>query len=270
MSPYHRTGWIGVFALSALVACATTNPLENDGGHSTAPDGSKSTVDADPMDPDAAPRPDASPDAAIPHPDPDAAVMPPDAAVPHPPDAAVTHPPDAAVPCTPTTTNLLVNASFDTGPGTMWAEVGGAGEIILAGTNLQMHAAHSGTFAAWLGGYNSGDDQLTQTIIVPASATGLRFKGQRWIETLETDNGTYDKLTFEILGATGTNVLESIGGAPVFTNAAKTTTWTAFDFPVTGNYAGQTIRLRLRALTDFINASSFFLDTIALEATVCQ
>jgi hypothetical protein len=261
MPLFRIADFTGALFLVALTACATTNPFEDDGGVGpSGPDASKSSADADPADPDAASRPDASPDAPPPPPI-DAAVHLPDAAVPR---------PDAATGCTPTTTNLLQNANFDTGPGAMWTEVGGAGELILAGTALQSHAAHSGTYAAWLGGYNSGDDQLTQTVTVPANATGLRFKGQRWVESAEVGSTVYDKLTFEILAATGETVLESIGGSPVFTNATTTTTWTAFDFPVTGNYAGQTVRLRLRALTDILNSSSFFIDTIALEATVCQ
>src|SRR5262249_43048170 len=160
----------------------------------------------------------------------------PDAAVPH-PDAAPM-PPDAAPQCTPQQVNLLSNANFDTGPGAAWAETGGAGELLLSGTALMGHTPHSGTYAAWLRGSHTGTATLPQTTRVPAGATNTLFRGQPWIEPAETDGGVYDKLAFQVLPATGTNVLELIGGNPAFSNNSTTTTWTAFDLPVTGSYAG--------------------------------
>jgi hypothetical protein len=275
-----------LFALTALVGCASTNPMDEDGGVVVErPDAMKGIVDAEPGTPDAPSRPDAGPadaavpmppDASIPHP-PDAAVPLPDASIPHPPDAAVPLP-DASTGCTTSTTNLLSNANFDTGPGAMWTETGGAGELILKGTNLP-HPAHSGTYAAYLGGYDNGTDTLTQTIIVPAGTTALRFTGQRWVETAEAANETtvYDTLKIEILaGTTGTTLLEAIPPAPAvaYSNRTVTTAWTPFDFALASAYAGQTIRLKLTAVTDdsgiFTTPTSFFFDTISLEATVCQ
>jgi kumamolisin len=275
MSSRRLAGWTGVLALSALAACATTNPLEGDAGGPPPDDvdASKSSVDADPGAPDAAPRPDAGdPDASIPQPTPDAAPI--DAALPPPPiDAAVA--PDAP-PCTPTTINLLTNAGFDTGPGAMWTEVQGTGgELILTGTALQNQPPHSPAYAVWFGGYDGAEEQLLQTITVPAGATNLHFKGQRWIKTAELGTTAFDKLSFEILPVSSTTPLESIGGSPTYTNATTTTTWTAFDLPLTGNYAGQTVRLRLHATTDDLTPpqsypTSFLIDTLVLEATVCQ
>jgi hypothetical protein len=267
-----------IFAFTALVGCASTNPLDEDGGIPIDhPDAMKGMPDAEPGAPDAPGRPDAGPpDAMIPLPPdssiplpPDAAVMPPDASIPH-PDASIPHP-DASTGCTTSTVNLLSNANFDTGPGTMWAETGSAGELILATSALMGHTPQSGGYAAWIGGYTGGTDTLTQTVAVPAGTTAIRFKGQQWTETAETDSDIFDKLDFQILpSGTGNTVLESIGGSPVLTDNSGTTTWTAFDFPVTGSYAGQTIRLRIKGANDGFFGTSWFIDTIALEATVCQ
>jgi hypothetical protein len=53
-------------------------------------------------------------------------------------------------------------------------------------------------------------------------------------------------------------------------NTTPTTVWTAFDVVTTSPYAGQTVRLRSRSTNDFSLATSFYFDTVFLEATVCQ
>jgi hypothetical protein len=151
-----------------------------------------------------------------------------------------------------------------------------AGELILKGTNLP-HPAHSGQYAAYLGGYDNGTDTLTQTIVIPAGTTAIHFKGQRWTETAEAANDTtvYDTLKIQILsGTTGNTVLEAVGGTVVYSNRTVTTAWTPFDFALASPYAGQTVRLRLIGFTDdsgiFSTPTSFFFDTLSFEATVCQ
>src|SRR6185369_2666127 len=96
MSSFRFTHWFGVLALSALVACATTNPIDDDGGTHPDIDGSSVRTDADPMDP----------------------------------DAPMTVP-DASMPCTPTTTNLLANPGFDLGRNVNWSEASTGGAAIV-------------------------------------------------------------------------------------------------------------------------------------------
>ena len=55
------------------------------------------------------------------------------------------------------------------------------------------------------------------------------------------------------------------------TNAAMwSATWTPLTKTFTGNYAGQTVRLRFTSTNDIINVTNFFFDTIALTATYCS
>jgi hypothetical protein len=258
-----------IFSL-ALGACATAAGSDVDAGRGELPDAAE-RADADPEEPDAAPKPDAEPepDAALP----DAELPPPPDAPPGTPDAAPL--PDAP-PCTPTTKNLLVNAGFESGPGGGWSETSAGGfELITSQTGDLPHPAQAGTFAAFVGGYNSTTgtqtDQLLQTVTIPASTTALRIKGFRWVETEESGiGGPFDKLFIELLPATGTGVIETFGAAPSFSNKTTSTDWVAFDLPAAAVHAGETVRFSVRATFDFSDVTNFLVDSLVLEATVCE
>src|SRR2546427_738357 len=82
------------------------------------------------------------------------------------------------VQCSLVWTNLLTNGALDTGPGTMWVEtslLSPPADIITA-ADLPL-APQSGTYAAWMGGYLSGDDTLAQQVTVPVGTTALRMSG---------------------------------------------------------------------------------------------
>jgi hypothetical protein len=259
---------IGVLFSLALGACATAAGSDVDAGRGELPDAAERT-DADPEAPDAAPKPDAAPEPDAPLPD--AEPPPPPDAMPGTPDAAPL--PDAP-PCTPTTKNLLVNAGFDSGPGGGWTETSAGGfELITSQAGDLPHPAQAGTFAAFLSGYTSppGTDQLLQTITIPASTTALRVKGFRWIETQElSSGGVFDKLFIELLPAQGTSPLETFGAAPNFSNKTASTDWTAFDLPAGATHAGETVRLSVRATFDDSLITNFLVDSLVLEATVCE
>ena len=54
------------------------------------------------------------------------------------------------------------------------------------------------------------------------------------------------------------------------TNLTPTTAWTAIDTLATQNLAGQTVRVRITTTNDVVNPTSFYFDTLALTATICQ
>lgn len=174
---------------------------------------------------------------------------------------------DSPGPCTNMTVNLLQNANFDTLPeATGWTETRIQNEPIVRADGTI--TAQSGTERAWLGGVaaSAATDSLTQDIVVPASATNIGFTGYYDVRTGETGTTVYDSAKVELL-TTGGTVLESIKS---FSNAAPTTAWTAFNKTFTSNVAGMTVRLRLTSTNDIINATSFYFDTFAVNATVCQ
>jgi len=170
---------------------------------------------------------------------------------------------DAA--CTPTTTQLLVNPAFDLTPvGTGWVEtlINPTYPLITGDDGI---AEHTAPYKAWMGGLVSGSDSLYQQVTVPAGTTSLVVRGQYEVRTAELAGSTvYDSGAVELTNAAGT-VLETVLTA---SNLTPTTVWTAFQRTFTSPYAGQAVRLRFRSTNDVSDETSFYFDTIVLEATV--
>ena len=241
-----------------------------DAGSSLPPDAAAGGGAADaaaPLPPDAAPLP---PDAAPLPPDaaplpPDAAPLPPPDAAPLPPDAAPL-PPDAAPPCTVQTINLLTNANFDTGPGGGWSESSSRGFHVIVNQADAPEDAFSSPDLAYLAGANDVDDVLWQDVAVPADATGVHLTGHRWFETNDDPGDAYDTTIVEITDTSNAQ----LEGLADWSNQDDTSDWTAFNLPVTGNYQGQTIRLRIRSSADGSYVTTFLYDSLSLDVTTCR
>ena len=174
---------------------------------------------------------------------------------------------DTPGPCTPMMVNLLTNGNFETMPlATGWTETRIQNEPIVRTDGTIV--AQSGTVRAWLGGVTgaAATDALVQDFMVPASATNIGITGFYDVRTGETGATVYDTGKIELL-TTGGTVLEAIQS---FSNATPTTAWTAINKTFTSNIAGMTVRLRMTTTNDIINATSFYFDTLAVNATVCQ
>lgn len=185
-------------------------------------------------------------------------------------EAGIDGPIDGPGPCTPMMVNLLQNGNFETMPlATGWTETRIQNEPLVRSDGTIV--AQSGSVRAWLGGVlgsltADATDALHQDVAVPAGATGIVITGYYDVRTGETGTTQYDKASIA-LTTTGGAVLEQV---QAFSNAAPTTAWTSINHPVTANIAGQTVRVRLTSSNDFTNATSFYFDTLALTATVCQ
>lgn len=237
----HTTSLVASLAVLGLGACATA-----DGG---AGDDDVATADARPFAdapelPDAAVIVDASPTA------PDAMPSPPDA-MPAPADA-----------CVATWQDLLVNPSFDLGPGNGWTELPG----FIIGTGAPV-PADSGAYLSWFGGADVADDRLYQEVAVPADAQGLRLRGKILIQSDELPFGVYDALTIELRSAGGGVLLDTLLNATNLDNDVAT--WTPFEIAAPASRAGQTVRLWLRGTTDENTTTNFFIDSLALEVLRC-
>ena len=190
-------------------------------------------------------------------------------------DAAIDAPPvDAPIdaPCTPTTTQLLVNPAFDAAPiGTGWVDqpFDPGFPLITSDDGAPEHTAPN---KAWLGGwvgdiFTDATDQLYQQVTVPANATALSVRGQYWVATDESPGSTvYDDSQVELLDGAG-GLLQT---ALTVSNVGPTTAWTPFQTVFASAHAGQTVRLRFRSTNDFSLETSFFFDSLALDATICQ
>ena len=101
---------------------------------------------------------------------------------------------------------------------------------------------------------------------IPANTTQVRLTGVYEVRTLEIDGFAYDTAQLALTQTDGTpfHVFKDLS------NLTPTTAWTAIDQLAPANLAGQTIRIRITTTNDIIDATSFYFDTLALTATICQ
>lgn len=234
---------LGASLLAAVAGCASAH----------------SDADAGPGDP---------PDGSLPQPDartfPDAMPGTPDAMVP--PDAPGT--PDAG--CVDQVVQQLTNPAFDSGPGVGWVETGGF-DIVLSQSSSPdpfPFAPDTPAYAAWLGGADNSTQALYQDVAIPAGATAPTLSWQSVIGTQETVAIAFDTFTITVRDLSN-NVLETVITQSNL-DAGTDATWIPMVRNLSGNYAGQTVRLYFEAVTDISNPSNFFVDSVALDVTVCQ
>ena len=177
-------------------------------------------------------------------------------------------PPDA---CVPQLTELLTNPVFDLGPiGAGWNQtvIDPAYPLITGDDGVPEHSA---PYKAWLGGlesnFGTATDVLFQDVTVPANTTQLVLTGFYEVRTAEaaTDTNVYDTASVDLTQPNGTPILSVLG----VSNRTPTTTWTAINQLVAQNLAGMTVRVRMTSSNDFLNATSFYFDTLSLKATHC-
>ena len=177
-----------------------------------------------------------------------------------PPDAMVSTP-DAPPACT--TQQLLVNPSFDMGGGSPWQEDAMFPIVTLFPPGNVV--PHSGGYLAAMGTLILTSDELYQDVVIPAGTVDLTLRGQRWIETSDGGN-VYDTLTVSIRD-TGGGTLATLR---TWSNLDASAGWVPFAEFLPQNFAGQTIRVHFRAMNDFSDVTTFSLDTLSLDAMVCN
>ncbi|MDQ3366030.1 MAG: hypothetical protein M3680_11440 [Myxococcota bacterium] len=200
------------------------------------------------------------------------------------PDATVTPPPDAApviadaapLPpdaCVPMATEKLVNPAFDSTPvGTGWTQTLINPQFPLV-TDQDGAAEHTAPFKAWLGGFvaptagQTVTDVLFQQVVIPATTTTVVLTGFYDVRTAEAaaDPMVWDSATLSLVD-TNDVVLATV---LTLSNRTPKTAWTAINHTFTQNLAGRTVRLRMTSSNDDSNATSFYFDTLSLQATHC-
>ena len=152
----------------------------------------------------------------------------------------------------PTGSNVLANPGFESGR-TAWTESSSAGYALI-GTDRP----RTGSYGAWLGGYNAATESISQVLTVPSSGT-LSFWWR--VESSETGTTVYDTLDVQLLNPSTGGVLTTVQR---ISNASAKNTWTQSTLSIAG-YAGQSVRLRFLVRTDSSLATSFFLDDTSLS-----
>ena len=147
----------------------------------------------------------------------------------------------------------LVNGGFESGS-TGWSQ---SDPAIISSTGSGTRV-RSGSWSAWLGGYNGANEQVAQTVTVPAGGATLRWA---WQLSSSEPAGTraYDLLHVRVFSTSGA----LLGTLLSRSNTSARDAWT-LESASLGQWAGQTVSLRFVATTDSSYASSFFVDDVTL------
>ncbi|CAM3988159.1 protease pro-enzyme activation domain-containing protein [Alicyclobacillus pomorum] len=152
-----------------------------------------------------------------------------------------------------TQTQLLSNGGFENGK-TPWVESSSGGYELIDTTY-----PHTGSYSAYLAGYNNGTDTIYQTISVPSTAKTVTLTYWTDVDTTETTH-SYDYLYVQVRNASGT-VLKTLQTQSDGTAAG----WRSQSFDL-GAYKGQTIQIAFKATNDYSNPTSFFVDDVSVTA----
>jgi hypothetical protein len=156
---------------------------------------------------------------------------------------------------------LLVNPAFDLGPDSGWMT---NGMIIYKDDPTLDTASDTPPYLAWLGGYNRADDDLWQTVTLPVSTVSLTLSFSYQVFTNEAPgDAAFDFMSVELRGA---NNVVQVGQ---LSNQTVTNGWTHFVAAVPTVLAGQTVELHFHATTDATRFTSFYVDTVSLQAVGC-
>jgi len=148
---------------------------------------------------------------------------------------------------------LITNGYFSTGDATGWTVSRSNGPDPI----VQPYAGYE--YAAWMGRYNSNQDQMYQFTCPATPADYASFSFQWWMSTEETSTTTdYDFLYVRIRDANG-NLLQTL---KTITNRSSAGEWNPEHFDLRA-YAGQTIRLSFESTTDGSLPTHFWIDNVS-------
>ncbi|MBX5459394.1 MAG: peptidase S53, partial [Thermogemmatispora sp.] len=158
-----------------------------------------------------------------------------------------------------TTTQLLSNPGFESGS-SPWQESSSGGYEIVDPTN-----PHTGSYSAYLCGYNGCNDQIWQTVTLPSTTTKVVLSYWLYISTQESGSTCYDYFYARIRTSSGSTI------TTVQTRCnANASGWTQYTFDLTSalsSYYGQQIQVYFQGTTDSSLVTNFFVDDVALNDT---
>lgn len=174
------------------------------------------------------------------------------------PSSAATAGPTVTPTATPTATSPatgggeLRNGGFELGPNGDWLEysahLGGTGSLIFEQADLSI-APHTGSYLAWLGGFDNEESRLSQRITIPMDRTVFSF----YYKIFSEDLCGYDTLSVLLDD-------QQIASGDLCTEN-QVTTWRKFEVDL-GAYGGQQKSLQFVVQTDESDTSHLFLDDV--------
>ena len=124
--------------------------------------------------------------------------------------------------------------------------------------------AFSGTWSAWLAGFNNANDVVYQEVTVPENLLSARLSFWRRISTDET-RGPYDYLHIQLRGTSGGLIAE------VLTLTDRSQPYNSWQFESVDIYSylasheGESVRIYFWGQTDYALPTSFFVDDVGLD-----
>lgn len=153
-----------------------------------------------------------------------------------------------------TATELLINGSFEA-KASGWKQSSG---VI---TNNADEAAHGGSYKAWLNGYGEvHTDTLTQTVLIPATATSAQYSF--WLKVVSDETVitlVKDSLSVQVRNASG-KVLATLA---TFSNLNKSSNYKQYQYDLSA-YKGQSVQLHFVGVENAGKLTSFLLDDVSL------
>jgi hypothetical protein len=229
----NRAGAFGRLACSAVLALAACGEVAVDGDSDADPGGGG--------DADGAPLPgdeDASPNV-----------------------------PDARPPgeCNGGITQLLTNPGFDEammpGGAIGWTET----TVPITYPVPQIPISHSPIRAAWFGEIIRPEQKLSQEVSVPEGTNSLALTIYTCFVTAEKRGEVFDRVSINLLDSSG-NPLEVLAEFDN-TMAGETCGWQERTLLADNPHAGQEVRLEIFGQSDGATLTSFYFDTLSLNAT---
>jgi len=169
-------------------------------------------------------------------------------------------PTSTTIPTPPPTGNLVQNGNFENGVDP-WQESSAAGYELVDPTN-----PHAGQYSAYLCGYSSCNDVISQNFTVPTGSTHISLSYWWDGQTNRSATSCQDSLNVQLLNSSG----KVIGKAQRVCNTNANNRWQQVTLDATSSlsrYAGQTVTLVFSGKTTASHVTtSFFVDDVAVTA----
>jgi subtilase family serine protease len=161
----------------------------------------------------------------------------------------------------PTTKQLIVNGGFESGQ-SPWTESSSGGYQLVDPTR-----PHTGSYSAYLCGYNNCTDQISQAVTLPSTFTKATLAYWYYSDTSEAAGSPcYDYFYSRITNSSGTILTTTQSSC----NSSVTNGWVYKSFDVTtavSSYKGQTVKALFRGTNDVSLPSDFFVDDVTLTTS---
>jgi subtilase family serine protease len=151
-----------------------------------------------------------------------------------------------------TVTELITNGGFENGQ-SPWTESSTGGYQL-----VDTSRPHTGSYSAYLNGYNNSTDTIYQTITIPSTATSATLTFWTYVSTTETSHA-YDYMYAQVRNTSG-SALSTL----LTVNDGTASGWVQHSYSLL-NYKGQTIQIAFKGTNDASNPTDFFVDDVSLQ-----